>query len=1125
MANERAIIGPFWLAIFTAIGAGAIGHSVGAGTPESDEETKSESASETSSIKGRAVDVENAFKTMTHTATITDRRFIIATIPDPIDTAAGSMFDSFIDAIQRAFEKQGYVLEHHYLPWTLAKPTHHSEPGILIFASNTDRQAVLLVGETPTWGVHGAAFDAALRIVHRSGTDEETKKGVLRILGPSFTGSARSIRERLKKKEKDMAFLRSIKIASGSATGDVEEILRGTRLTVEYTPLALSDDVVLNALLQYLESAAMSWAQPPIAFLVESNTGYGEQLKSRLTARMWNRPPIVIPFPMQIGAVRQEIGKSQKDSAGGGELRAATTENQLRARDARQTIDVPPLLVPGLSAPAIEVALRNELGALAKDGVQLVGIFGTNTADKVFLAGQVRKSIPDVRLFTLESDVLMEGLEYDELGGMLVASRAPLTRAFPRCAQDPNEHQIFRVPFASSAAAGVYDATRALLDPKFDQGPRTVWITEVSRGTFFIRKRVELQGPEECDPPSRCRGPQARPKLPNFFRMVLFVLLAVVAVTVHSYERAIGSMPARDATDTTRDAKSRRLSWLLQPFPDDPENSELRFVLARLTTLLCCVAVNLVPLLAVPMSTLSSCDVSFFYAGCVGIAALSYTCTNIYYRFPEHSVGWVDVVARGIAISAPYLAAMIAVAWAWPYHRDFSILIAAIMGQLLGVVRGPPTKSDSEGVASRRWLIGGAIGVGFIAVIWFEPAQVAGLFGACNLSTSFAALQVAERFGRLTTAPSPLWGILAIGYGLHVWSDCGLRRAARLIPGPIEPRVAVLDSILSIERKSKETHPLTRSLAEWFGGVPLSRLSIGFVIAVLVPFIYIGRRFLPTLEGLSVDLTLFLGLFCVYLATGHALIRFAWTWIALKDVLTDLAWHPMIHAFDRLSDRFRVSLSSQLYTVGPADAEYELAKQEQRIVADALGVGTDGDQWKTASNVAAHLKRELWSKQPTRAMAPDKAELPAHSPLAAKGPDIGPLLAAEDNVALHISLLIRELDVHLFAHLAAVVAGIVSLVLAITIYPFQTKQLMMTATWSVTAAAMAVVFWVLVSMERDNILSRLAGTTPGQINFNFSFLTRLGQVIVPLVVLLASQFSSVRIIVSEALNIVSLVVR
>src|SRR5260370_22220203 len=107
---------------------------------------------------------------------------IIATLPDPIESGLSDKLDDQIDAIQRAAESQGYVLDRFKLPWPTpgeraakggdaeidqaedsgpatgetpqseAKWGQRSQPGVLLFRDCHTRRAlvVLLVGATPT---------------------------------------------------------------------------------------------------------------------------------------------------------------------------------------------------------------------------------------------------------------------------------------------------------------------------------------------------------------------------------------------------------------------------------------------------------------------------------------------------------------------------------------------------------------------------------------------------------------------------------------------------------------------------------------------------------------------------------------------------------------------------------------------------------------------------------------------------------------------------------------------------------------------------------------------------------------------------------------------------------------
>src|SRR5262245_16632961 len=50
-----------------------------------------------------------------------DPEYLIATVPDPIDTRLDHQFDRALDAIQRAIGSAGYLFDRYWLPWDRSK--------------------------------------------------------------------------------------------------------------------------------------------------------------------------------------------------------------------------------------------------------------------------------------------------------------------------------------------------------------------------------------------------------------------------------------------------------------------------------------------------------------------------------------------------------------------------------------------------------------------------------------------------------------------------------------------------------------------------------------------------------------------------------------------------------------------------------------------------------------------------------------------------------------------------------------------------------------------------------------------------------------------------------------------
>jgi hypothetical protein len=140
-------------------------------------------------------------------------RFLIATVPDPVDSGLGYLFDQTLAAIQRGLEMDKYVIDQAWLPWKpLGADTEKSKPdprlqenlpGLVLFrrghGDGEDKRsllAVLLVGETPTSGIHKTAFLHAAKIIRSCPVEAipEVERERIRVIGPYFSGSSMSLR-------------------------------------------------------------------------------------------------------------------------------------------------------------------------------------------------------------------------------------------------------------------------------------------------------------------------------------------------------------------------------------------------------------------------------------------------------------------------------------------------------------------------------------------------------------------------------------------------------------------------------------------------------------------------------------------------------------------------------------------------------------------------------------------------------------------------------------------------------------------------------------------------------------------------------------------------------------------
>jgi hypothetical protein len=245
--------------------------------------------------------------------------FLIAAVPDPVDSHVGWRFDLFVDAIQRAVEVSGYVMDRFYLPWERARKAenknarepseqlYETNPGVILFRhvekSDPALLVLFLIGETPTSGLHKAAFECALDSIATFTMENQTGDQPVRVMGPNYSGSVTSLKIAIKNwydNHRDLDHLR-FTIISGSATNsDNKKILNsstGEKPDVSFQATVISDDIILGAFKKYLNEELGD--DSPVAVLTESNTSYGRGLVEAQKGQNW----VSLPFPMNISRV------------------------------------------------------------------------------------------------------------------------------------------------------------------------------------------------------------------------------------------------------------------------------------------------------------------------------------------------------------------------------------------------------------------------------------------------------------------------------------------------------------------------------------------------------------------------------------------------------------------------------------------------------------------------------------------------------------------------------------------------------------------------------------------------------------------------------------------------------
>ena len=113
-------------------------------------------------------------------------------------------------------------------------------------------------------------------------------------------------------------------------------------------------------------------------------------------------------------------------------------------------------------------------------------------------------------------------------------------------------------------------------------------------------------------------------------------------------------------------------------------------------------------------------------------------------------------------------------------------------------------------------------------------------------------------------------------------------------------------------------------------------------------------------------------------------------------------------------------------------------------------------------------------------------------------------------LALRVAAYLRYLFAHLRSCLIGALTSALLAILGITSYVFAPKHFVSLAGWVAVGAAVVLTLWIFLQMDRNPTLSRIGGTTPGQVNFDRVFLTKLFTYAgIPALGLVATQFPAV----------------
>ena len=469
------------------------------------------------------------------------RNFIIASVPDPLHTHLALVFDRTIDAIEEAAQDKGYIFDRAIMPWD---PKIHTEstdyetrkkeewyqrgleelPGIMVFRSARPKQNeplfVIVVGETPTSGIHQRQFFNAIKIIETATgrnlrsrkswhPDGEAEPG-LRIVGPNFSGSLDSLTKLLTCNDngKPIGCYPLVSIHSGTVSNR-DTILRfdseNQAQDIHFVSFQESDYVAIERLTEFLTGTRFEapLLSPPqklwqilsrwfsaapeseyscgptvkcsdrgykthdIAILSEDETAYGAgESSSRSEGRQKGNDDILkLYFPREISQLRAAYQDKATPAPTTGEGRTPPREtlpSDYYVPGGNEDT------VAGYSARQMplsqESLMLNIVAELQRHQTKFIILRATDPMDTIFLTRFLRTEYPHGRVVTTGSDLLLRREAEDpRFHGVLSLSTYFLYPTADHYFKSFEEGHVERI-FANSDTAGTYNAMRSVLD-------------------------------------------------------------------------------------------------------------------------------------------------------------------------------------------------------------------------------------------------------------------------------------------------------------------------------------------------------------------------------------------------------------------------------------------------------------------------------------------------------------------------------------------------------------------------------------------------------------------------------------------------------------------------------------
>ncbi len=1006
-----------------------------------------------------------------------DLRFLVALVPAPpdprLDQALDAIQEGFADAKydQNAPHRPGpptpddYLIDRMWLPTTGAEAvpwaTSPQSPGVMLFRGTypNSLEMVFLIPESLKRGIQKDAFLEALDLIN--GLQGASIEDRVSILGPSFSGSVESLRLALLRWRESRGGPLRFQVASGSVTAQgVGEVFAALD-DVPFCRTVLPDEALKDAAFTFLRDE-MGWDLRKVALLTEADTAYGQ---GSIALRKGTRR-------------KKDIKEDKKEEERwsriyGGLVLVPFPSHISDVRNAVETEE----------EKSQKAAPENPLQT-NRPGLDLSLTGGEQDPDLVPMFSTLTTQSNDLMLSNLMGTISREGIRYVGILATDVKDKIFL-------AEEVRD-------FAPDMVLFTFDNNLLYAHPQYTQTMDGMLV--FSSSPLFTEGAPGLPGSAESHWTSQ-RQQRSSEFQEGIVKAVKHLLGAGPVPAPQAWIAAVGNgslwpvarlrmEPASQDGAQVCDAAAPRRAPLRRALDARrgtgfSAKDDLQILLVAVILILLAAGLRRAALLeriaGSPAESSVAGNRRLLVAGAVLLAVAAGVLLAV-----GGIPWWSLILIPGSPGASGELAQWV-----------FLLALAGAYGLLVYNAARAAHGSRIAPGAAVAWTLGGLLALILI---------VLGVRWLCVPGSQIQLFHLRAR--ALASGLSPLIPLSLVGGAVYVWlwNELGRRRLmARLaVDCPLDalcdPALSGCEPLLQSFRDL-----LTRTFPE--GG----RVWLLPAVAFLPPLVLLWGIMQPIGEAKGFGRFFLLFLALALSLSALSFYRFVRIWRgtlrilgrldnaspavaeAFKEISPDLEWRP-IKSFGWQMPPFRSLLLSvdklrELVAAGKVsvtgwpeslDAPLKAMFENERDGGSAQEIENRNAIERIFARACLDLRDQV------------------------KDPDVKRFLA------LRVAAYLRYLFAHLRSCLIGALTSALLALLGITAYVFQPKHFVSLAGWLALGIAVVITLWIFLQMDRNPTLSRIGGTTPGQVTFDRAFLTKLFTYVgIPALGLVATQFPAV----------------